>query len=454
MAILMKVKKFMVILIILILSIPSYQSREDMNDAKIPSKEDVIGFLNAINNRSKNFFYERGNLMQDLAILSSLPDGWLEDALLQFYEINGIKANKSTVSQFIENISLPKEIQQSMALLLYAYVNASNNRNKVEATILLIYVIKETMYYLTHYKLNESICGPYGKIIIGGNGNDSYDGYLFVIDFGGNDTYSSIPFIFDSHGNDKYRNMNATNITYVTVDIEGEDEYTDAFSVNASYYLFDFKGNDKYMDKICSSYEDGFFFLLDYEGNDVYEGKNETQCFSYDSISVMVDLKGDDKYQAGDYSQASSRGGISLLADFFGNDIFIAGNRSQAYAVEGSISQVKGVSMLVNFGGDDTYVAEDFSQSYSNNMGFSLLLDLLGDDFYSAKTFSQASSNAMGLSGLIDSDGKNKFKHGLFCQGYMLASVSLFMDNFEMKGNEKILERIEELNSGISNFFG
>ncbi len=452
-----EVKKFIVVAISILLLLPSsLQSRNFGEETKLPSKEDIIGFLNAIQQKSKNFFSGKGNIAEDLVLFSNdMKNASLVDALEKFYEINGINYDVSSIQSFLNESNMPEDVQNSIALLLYTYVNASMNPNKVEAAFLIAYAIKETGYYLNKFMLNETIFGPYGKIAFGGKHDDIYSNYSFVIDFDGNDEYQKCLFIVDLKGNDKYIEMVAINDTYITIDENGNDAYTNAcYSINGSYYLFDLNGNDTYAQKICSSYEDGYAFLLDFDGNDVYRGMNETQAFSRDSISILIDFNGDDCYYGNDYCQASSVGGDAVLIDFTGSDTFIAASRSQAYATGGGIQAVKGFAILINFAGSDMYVAANYSQGYASSFGFALLLDFLGDDSYSSRTFSQASSTAMGAAAFIDSDGLNKFKHGSFCQGYMLGGLSLFMNNFEMNGNEKLLEMINKLDFNFGNLFG
>ena len=446
-------KRFVIVMITFLLIMPSLHSQRIDNLNKLPSKQDIIGFLNAIEKKSKDF-NGNGNLMKDLFLFTGNMNESLQQMMEKFYEVNNISYDEKDIQSFLNTTNLPQNIQEAIALLLYAYINASMNRNKIEAAFLFIYAIKETYYAIHHYGINQTFYGPYKKIAIGGTGNDNYSNLLFVIDFGGNDKYKNCKFVVDSEGNDEYDDMEAINSTYVIDDESGNDVYKNVYSVNGTSFLFDLFGNDSYMQKICVSYENGYSLLLDFNGNDYYKGGNETQCFSDDSISILADFNGDDRYCAGDYSQASTRGGDAILIDFAGNDEFIASNRSQAYAVGGSITAIKGFAALINFAGSDSYIAGNYSQGYANSMGFAILFDFLGNDYYKGGAFSQAASNALGMAALIDNDGYNKFKHGFFSQGYMLGSLSLFSNNFEARGDEKLLEMINKLNFDFGNFFG
>jgi len=451
----MEVKKIVVIIMAILLIVPSFQSQK-MNLSKLPSKDDIIGFMNAIQKKSKNFFYGNGNIMKDLFLLvGDINESKLEKMMEKFYEINNVSYNEKDIEEFLNETNLPEKVQQTISLFLYAYINASFDKNKIESAFLFLYATKETYYVLHHYKLNQTFFGPYGKIAIGGMENDEYSNLLFVIDFGGDDVYKKCKFVVDVRGNDEYDEMKNENSTYVIDDEGGDDVYKDScYSINGTSFLFDLVGNDTYLQNICSSYENGYSILFDFNGNDVYRGGDKTQCFSDDGISILMDFNGDDRYYGNDYSQASTIGGDAILVDFVGEDEFIACNRSQAYAVGGSLTAVKGFATLINFAGSDSYIAGNYSQGYANSMGFALLLDFLGSDTYKAGGFSQASSNALGMAALIDNDGYNEFKHGFFSQGYMLGSLSLFANDFEMRGDEKLLDMINKLNFNFGNFFG
>lgn len=454
----MEVKKFVVIWVFIILMVPSLYSEDFNGDlSKLPSKKDVIGFLDSLKNKLENDFFLKENVTRDLFIITGEINGsWLEDAMIKFYELNGIKYEKSKIEDFLKGINMPLNIQEAIAFLLYTYINISNNKNDIESIFFILYAIRKVSYIMQNYEMNKTIFGPYKKIVFGGDGNDFYNkNYTFIVEFGGNDSYNENNFVFDLKGNDIYNEMIANDSTYITIDENGNDKYKNAcYSNNGSYFLIDLKGNDNYNGRICSSYKNGFSFLLDIKGNDNYKGGNYTQCFSSYGTSILIDFEGNDAYNANKYSQSSTIGGYSFFIDFRGDDIFIAKERSQAFASGGSIGGLKGFSMLINFAGSDYYSSGNYSQGYSYNFGFATLIDFLGDDIYNANKFSQASSNLMGISALIDSDGKNKFHHGVFSQGYMFGGISFFMDNFEMKGNEKILEMLNKLNFDFSQFFG
>lgn len=430
---------------------------KDIPLEKLPSKEDITGFLNSLEKKiSEGNLFMRGNVTKDLIILTgNINETWLKDAIIKFYEENGIEWNESSVNNFIENLGMPENVKEAIALILYSYTNFIES-NDLDSFLSLLNAIKTSSLILQKYKMNETKVDSYKKIIFGSSGNDFYNNsHIFMIDFGGNDTYNEMnnSFVLDIKGNDRYTGIKAINGSNFLIDENGSDEYDNVcYSYNGFSSLIDLSGDDFYNGEICSSYENGTSLLVDMKGNDSYKGKNFTQCFSSNGKSILIDFEGNDFYSADEYSQASSVNGISVLLDFSGDDKFFADKNSQAFATGGMIGK-QAISLLVNFAGNDYYGAGDYSQGYAGNMGFAALIDFIGNDVYNAHKFSQASATVMGMAGLIDTDGVNKFSHGLFSQGYMLTGISFFMNNFEIKGNDKILEMLNKLNLDPFQFF-
>jgi len=448
---------FIALVTLMLLAPPLHSKDVNISIEKLPSKRDIAGFLNSLERKiSEENLFMKGNVTRDLIISTgNINENWLKDAIIKFYEENNIKWNETSVNNFIENLGMPENVKEAIALILYSYTNFIENNN-LDSFLSLLNAIRTALPILQKYKMNETKMDNYEKIIFGSSMDDFYNcSRIFMIDFGGNDTYNEMnnSFILDIKGNDEYTDIKAVNGSNFLIDENGSDEYNNAcYSYNGFSSLIDLGGDDFYNREICSSYENGTSFLLDMEGNDSYKGKNFTQCFSSNGKSILIDFEGDDFYSADEYSQASSIDGISILLDFSGDDKFFANKNSQAFASGGMIGK-QTISLLINFAGDDYYGAGDYSQGYAGNMGFAALIDFIGNDVYNANKFSQASATVMGMAGLIDTDGVNKFSHGLFSQGYMLTGISFFMNNFEIKGNDKILEMINKLNLNPFQFF-
>ncbi len=444
-------KKVLIMIAIIILFIPLNQSNKNIivdEVFNLPSKEDIMGFLNSLHNKIKiPKFYEESNLIEDIVVITGNPEyivkSPLEDAIEEYYEEIGIEYDEELVNDFVESLNLSTEIKNAIAIILFSYINFLNSENfndKIDNLLLLFNNVRKASYYLKDYEIKEDIYDPYGRMMLGGY-CDSESNVSFIIDFGGNDSYRNNSFILDLKGEDKYTNENA-----IIFDLEGDDEYNDSPCYESITFFFDLEGNDKYNGEIASSYDGGVSILIDIEGNDVYKGENYTQAYSYNAISVLIDVEGDDFYYAKSYSQCCSFAGISLLVDFYGNDVFIANNSCQSFANE------KSLSLFANLEGDDFYKACSYSQGFGKNFGVAVLFDFTGNDSYKAMQYSQSSSFG-GLAAFLDAEGKNKIKGGLFSKGFKFGGISIFMNNFEIEGNEEIFEILNELNINLRDFF-
>ncbi|KAA0015217.1 hypothetical protein B6U81_04300 [Thermoplasmatales archaeon ex4484_30] len=458
-------KKLLIIALTFILFIPLNHSRNIVDiPENLPSKEDVVAFINEIGNRmSKEKFFLNGNVILELAILTGKIDYfmndsiWLEEALMEFYNATGVDYEESKVNEFVLNLPFTTEERCAIALILLSYssaLKADSKEGKIEGIMATIDAVRKASPLLSSINMDYTKEGPYKKIIFGGNGSSVYNSInSFIIDFGGNDIYEAgnSAFILDIDGKDIYRNRDSLEGITMLFDLKGDDKYIDCPISHQSFFLlFDLEGYDEYNGRICSSYENGTAILIDMEGNDIYDGKNYTQSFSSYGISFLIDVKGDDTYSALSYSQCSSLAGLAVLADLYGNDVFIAGDRSQAFASGGGKN---GVALLINLEGDDFYEAGNFSQGYGENLGFGFLLDFIGEDSYRAKQFCQASASLLGIAVLMDGEGDNKFSHGFFSQGYKIGGMSFFMNRFEIRGNEEILQILDNLQSYFGKFF-
>lgn len=443
--------------IILILLTPINYSEREIASKSLPSKEDVIGFLLAIKERAGKFGKEV-NIAEEIIEKTGridyvFNDTSLEDAIKYFYNATGILYNESKIKEFVNKLNFPKNVEDAIALIMFSYsdaIMAIDREEQIDALFETIGSIRKSYPILSNYSLNESIGDDYKKIIFGGIGNDTLnENYSFIIDFGGSDYYykRNNSFILDLHGNDEYINQSAFYGINIVCDLEGDDKYNDIFSYAGINFFLDLKGDDKYIGKIVTSYEDGICSLIDIEGNDIYEGKDYTESFAKKSFSMLVDFNGDDIFNASSYSQASSIEGLAILIDFYGNDFLKATDQSQAFA-NGGLS--KSISLLINLEGDDYYEAGDFSQGYAEQGGLAIFFDFLGQDNYMAGKFSQSSA-IFGIAGMLDVDGRSKFKSGLFSQGHRLGGLSFFMNNFEIRGNEGVLQIIDYLNTYFGN---
>lgn len=245
---------------------------------------------------------------------------------------------------------------------------------------------------------------PWGKIVIGGTGDNTYEGddFIAIIDLGGNDIYrgrvasgiglpgrAPLSFVLDMGGNDRY---------------EGED-FTQGFGFNGVGILWDLgAGNDYYKSRFCSQACGlcGYGELYDDGGDDQYftdSGSQGAACFGY---GHLIDAAGHDTYRGARYVQACALvGGVAVLTDGGGNDLYYAGGKylhvplhndhyqslSQGFSIGNrndanpSMGTGGGVALLLDQGnGNDNYVADIYGQGSSYWYSLGMLVDEGGND--------------------------------------------------------------------------
>ena len=266
---------------------------------------------------------------------------------------------------------------------------------------------------------------PIGKVAIGGNGNNIYNGkYALIIDFGGNDTYSGR--IAGGIG------MLSSPVS-VVIDLSGNDKYLSqdkVFSLGSGIMgigvLYDGGGNDFYsgFDNSIASSIFGVGILIDASGNDIYNGGYFTESASTFGISILQDLSGNDRYLAQCYAQAmAGTYSYALLLDDAGNDVYYSGGRykhtpllpddyrslSQGFAIGVRPDYGGGIGFLYDGGGNDFYNAEVYAQgtSYWYSAGF--LYDNSGNDHYIATEYAQGAGIHLSYGLLIDNAGDDQY---------------------------------------------
>lgn len=284
----------------------------------------------------------------------------------------------------IQNGNIPRIGMQFFASLLN--IAASNARIKE--------LLDETI-------TTKIINTKYGRIAIGGKGDDVYKGaFTLIIDIGGNDKYEL------SSG--KLSSLYAIPARAI-VDFSGDDIYTgDDFAIAGAYF--------------------GVSALIDFSGNDSYAGGNFTQAASIGGFAILRDFKGNDKYKCDFFGQGFAAFGEAALIDDEGNDVYVAQAFSQA------VGATAGKGYLMDAAGDDRYTAEivdskgsfpayyNFSQGAGAGLrggagGKGLLADLAGNDTYIAQGFSQGASRSKSLGALVDLAGNDTYSSNYFSQG-------------------------------------
>ncbi len=246
--------------------------------------------------------------------------------------------------------------------------------------------------------------GPWGKIVIGGTGDNTYEGddFIAIIDLGGNDIYKGrvasgiglpghapLSFVLDLAGDDRYM---------------GED-FTQGFGFNGVGILWDLGGGrDYYKSRFCSQACGllGYGELFDDGGDDEYftdSGSQGAACFGY---GHLIDAGGNDTYRGARYVQACALvGGVAVLTDGGGNDLYYAGGKylhvplhndhyqslSQGFAIGNrndanpSMGTGGGVALLLDQGnGNDNYIADIYGQGSSYWLSLGMQVDEGGND--------------------------------------------------------------------------
>ncbi|MEW6026946.1 MAG: hypothetical protein AB1599_06615, partial [Planctomycetota bacterium] len=292
---------------------------------------------------------------------------------------------------------------------------------------------------------------PFGKIIIGGKGNDRYqENAAVIIDIGGDDFYA---------------NQQAGSIP--------PDQ---SFSI-----IIDFAGNDRY-----SSYKYGcqgagvmgVGILYDGAGNDIYIAQDWAQGAGLLGVGILVDSYGYDSYKGQEYVQGAGLFGLGILIDevrykksmddLFANDSYQANKFAQGFAGP------KGFGLLIDTAGDDYYLAstrhpngypdnpgtfDGWAQgcgtgmraysdpSMSRSGGIGVLIDQDGEDYYEAGTFSQGGGYYFGWGILADEGGNDEYLGTRYAQGFAAHSaIGYFID----EGGDDQYKTLCGVNAGLS----
>jgi hypothetical protein len=286
---------------------------------------------------------------------------------------------------------------------------------------------------------------PYGMIVIGGGGPNTYDldhRFGLVIDLGGDDLYRG--FIAASadadHGN------------AVVIDLDGNDTYTSAVLGLATGrlgvgLLIDQAGDDVYQLQMGSGGTGfaGLGILFDGSGNDVYMGSRLTQGAAIGGLGLLFDAAGNDRYTSHGFAVGfGGPQGVGAMIDLHGNDEYQCGNKyPSAYNAEdapngkpddplyqydcfglgtGSGRRILssrpewldynlagGWGLVLDAEGNDHYVSANFSQGHGYFFGTGVLLDLDGNDQYAAARYGHGSSAHYGVGLFSDRRGADHY---------------------------------------------
>jgi len=283
----------------------------------------------------------------------------------------------------------------------------------------------EVLYYFEH--------GEYGRMVVGGEGDNVYEGeFSVIIDMGGDDVYRG------RCGGA----MGELGYPYsVIIDIDGDDYY-DAngkpVSHGAGFFgvgiLLDCEGNDTYRSGAYSQGA-GLFgagVLIDMDGNDDYRGEFFQQGAAHCGVGLLIDKgEGDDRYLASAWAQGfASTYGYGLHFDEGGDEIYRTGgvyyhapllphdyrSFSGGFGMGWRPRAGGGIGVLYDKGeGNDFYNAEvmSFGSSYWYSLG--ILIDGGGNDHYSLAHYGLGSGIHLSVGALYDISGDDQYRsrHGV-----------------------------------------
>ncbi len=327
---------------------------------------------------------------------------------------------------------------------------------------------------------------PFGRIAIGGPGNDRYEGvYSIIIDFGGDDEY--------------YLSRSPEYKSQIIIDLAGDDKYfaqTD-HAIGAGFFsagiLDDWSGNDLYVGKKyslgCGMF--GVGILRDRAGDDTYQGDLLTQGAATFGVGMLIDEAGRDTYSAALYAQGFGFiMGAGALIDFKGNDRYTAGwkygdilryedhyvSLSQGFGyglrpyfsggigllVDGDgndqysadifgqgASYWYAIGGLIDYGGNDNYIAYQYAQGAATHMCLANLIDISGDDLYSSKGVSQGCGHDIAFAMLLDCAGNDQYSATDLSQAAGSANgIGMLLD---LSGNDGHIARVANNTHGYGN---
>ncbi len=326
-------------------------------------------------------------------------------------------------------------------------------------------------------------CGP---IVVGGKGNDRYEGdYAIIIDFGGDDEYvmshvsgHRFQIIIDMDGDDHYRAQTDHYLGAgyfgcgILDDWGGDDTYmAKNYSLGCGIFgtgiLVDRAGDDTYIGNIgcqaASSF--GVGILLDYGGRDSYSAALYAQGFAFImGSSALVDYSGNDRYAVGwkygdvlryeDHYVSLSQGfgyglrpyfsgGVGLLIDGEGNDVYQSDIFGQGASYWWSLGG------LIDYSGNDQYISYQYAQGNGTHLSLGALIDISGDDLYSSKGVSQGCGHDLAFGLLLDCAGNDQYNAFDLSQAAGSANgVGMLID---LKGDDAYMARVKGNTHGYGN---
>jgi hypothetical protein len=245
---------------------------------------------------------------------------------------------------------------------------------------------------------------PLGHIALHGAQDDVYSqhAYLLIIDSGGNDEYYG--------GGGAYSSEHPAS---VLLDLSGNDRYLENGDL-AQTPVASYAGRKQSSaHPVFGAGVLGYGILADLQGDDLYRSLTNSQGRGLYGIGILQDKSGNDKYDCYTEGQGAATFGAGVLADIGGADKYLCFTRSQGFG------GTKGSGVLVDTGSEsDVYDANDtvidFPSPQDRNHNATLGQ---GAGYGRRADHSDGQSLAGGVGALIDGGGDNTFSCGVYGQG-------------------------------------
>lgn len=345
--------------------------------------------------------------------------------------MNSTDDEDATVWELAEKeISSKKKIVEAIQTSRPEYISSVmiNGVSLYEHLLEAVRDMKANATLLTDSITTTVLQTPFGRVAIGGAGNDIYTGsFAAIIDIGGNDMY----LLSDSTKQSAFK----TPIRII-VDMSGTDYYNSGgYSIGAGIggigIVIDCQGNDTYLAKDfslgCGLF--GVGILHDFEGSDTYSSASNTQGCGIYGLGMLIDDNGSDTYRC--YAQGQAFGGtrgVGFLFDRNGNDQYLAAspyqdvlrydNHQVTFTQGAALGQRPyasgGLGVLVDVRGNDLYVSDIYGQASGYWFALGMLLDLEGEDRYQSYQYAQGAGVHFATGLLDDGSGNDVYvSHGV-----------------------------------------
>ncbi|MBN2541937.1 HEAT repeat domain-containing protein [bacterium] len=366
-------------------------------------------------------------------MLASIPEGTL-DSLLQllplFWTDGEDSAADTLECYFIDLLGHECDTSKDIHLdSLYEAIAGIDLQELELATYALARGVELAVEMLTSESIAQVIENKHlldtrwGKVVIGSNGTDIFDGANIILDPGGNDIY----FGEASSG------VIGRNEFGVTIDLGGNDYYDSrgsVFSQGSGVFgvgiLADVSGDDIYT---ASHYSQGSGLfgsglLIDFAGDDQYSSGVFVQGAGNFGIGLIIDVEGEDSYRSYEHAQGfAGPAGMGLSIDMEGADGYYSGGKyshdplapfdyhsfAQGFSIGWRPDVSGGIGFLFDKSGNDTYTTGVYGQGVSYWYALGLLVDNSGNDVYTSVWYPQGSGIHLSIGALVDRGGNDVY---------------------------------------------